>query len=90
MNTYKGVSLVLVNTEKGGKIFDEVAKQGTCYTVDVQKIIQEPLVRAGKQADKSEEFWENFVNKGYEYAIKKQYGIFYEIKYFIKKAINRN
>ena len=64
--------------------------QGTCYTVDVQKIIQEPLVRAGKQADKSEEFWENFVNKGYEYAIKKQYGIFYEIKYFIKKAINRN
>lgn len=89
MNTFNGISLVMVNTEKGSKVFNIIKDVGKCYPVEINKIIQPPLIKSEKKPIESDEFWNNFLNNGYEYAIKKHYGKFFELKYLLKKILGK-
>lgn len=89
MDTFNGVSLVMINTEKGKKIFNIIKDKGKYYPIEINKIIQPPLIKAGKKPIKSDEFWDNYLDYNYEYAIKKYYGRFFELKYFLKKILGK-
>lgn len=90
VDTFDGVSLALLNTETGKKLFMEASKNAVIYPVDIKKIMQPPLSGPGKASSHSEEFWDNYRKYGYEYAVKQQYGKFFVEKYFIKKILHKN
>lgn len=90
-----GISLVLLNTEKGICEFNEI-KAGA-HTIEVvrDKCIQKPLLSAPKKPDDFDLFWNAYRNDGYVAATRKftrkyiaetRYGVF---KGKIKKAIKK-
>lgn len=89
MNTFNGVSLALLNSEKGKQLFEKAAQNGDIYPVNLEKIMQPPLTAPGKKSARSDIFWQNYQAKGYEYAVKQQYGKDFSLKYFIKKLLHK-
>ena len=87
----KGVSLVLVNTCKGEKLFDEVKESFTCskQTMEQAKKRQLNLRQPSPKGCKRDEFWGDFCNRGIEYVLKKYttYGLWVRVKRTIKKFI---
>lgn len=90
MPTFDGVSLAIVNSEKGKQLFMEVSENAEIYPVDIEKIKQPPMIAPAEAAKYSETFWKNYKQKGYEYAVKQQYGKLCVVKYFIKKILHKN
>lgn len=88
MPTFEGVSLAMVNTENGMELFIEASKNAEIYPIDdIEKILQPPMMKPGKTSKNSESFWNDYKHKGYEYAVKRQYGKLCVAKYYIKKFL---
>lgn len=89
MDDNKGVSLVLVNSEKGQNLFDSI--KDTIYfeesnkTECLQHNLREPTPLPPNRA----KFWEDYEKKGFNYVARKYtpYGLKYRIKRFVKKAV---
>lgn len=90
MKTFAGVSLAILNSEKGKQLFMEVSENARIYPVDIEKIKQPPMIAPGKTSKHSEMFWKNYKQNGYEYAVKQQCGKLCIVKYFIKKILHKN
>ncbi|MBQ8616123.1 MAG: Coenzyme F420 hydrogenase/dehydrogenase, beta subunit C-terminal domain [Clostridia bacterium] len=88
-DTYKGVSLVMVNSEKGEALFEAASKSCECHSIDVRKILQPPMCKPSGPSARRKDFWETYEKHGYEKAIQKTFGITYSLKHDIKKAIAR-
>lgn len=74
-NDNKGVSLLLVNSEKGAKIFDSCKKDIGCVDCDLQKSAK-PNPNLYMPSPKPEDenlFWDNYKKLGFEKALKKCY-----------------
>lgn len=69
-----GTSLILIHTETGQKLFDEISDQMEVRESTVQDCIQENLVRPVKHSKKRNAFWRDYREKGIEY-VSKKYGI---------------
>lgn len=84
-----GVSMVLVNTDKGKRFFEEV--EGTRIKVDLDKAKQPQLRESTIRPKTREEFWKEYAAKGVEASLKKYGGIkrdsFKTVLYKLKKKI---
>lgn len=81
----KGVSLVLVNTEKGEQIFKDITKSLIIRESNIKDCMQRPLKEPSKPSQSRVEFWEDYKTHGYDYIIEKYAG--YNLKSIIKQNI---
>lgn len=86
----KGVSLVLVNSEKGKKIFSEISHRLIIKESCFEDCMQPCLKESCKKSNKVDLFWNDYDNKGFGHVAKKYgyYGFVGKIRRKIKK-INR-
>ena len=69
----KGVSLVLLNTQKGKEVFAEVEIDVDAREVEVEKSMQPNLMHPSEIDPLRKQFESDYVNKGFRYILK-QYG----------------
>ena len=67
----KGVSLVLVNSEKGKQLFSEAAKYMDIISCNVLNCLQPTLIKPSTPSANRELFWKNYWEKGFEATLKK-------------------
>ena len=70
----KGVSLILVNTEKGRKIFDAVKDRMTVIPAKLEDCLQPNLRHPSVIHPKRIAFEHDYQHKGFEYVMKKYCG----------------
>lgn len=71
----KGVSLLLVNTEKGRQLFSEIADQIHYLVTDTKHCLQHNLEYPSIISPLREEFEQNFISRGFVYCAKKYVNI---------------
>lgn len=69
-----GVSLLLINSEKGKEIFKELKEECKYKKCDVEKCLQHNLKQPTKRPQRQKEFWKDYEKHGYAYLAKK-YGL---------------
>lgn len=92
----KGVSLVLINTEKGRKIFNEVQDRMYIFHADIEDVLQPNLQRPTSVHPDRIQFEKEYVDKGFLY-VKKRWTyrlplkdrILIKLKGVIKKVVCR-
>lgn len=87
----KGVSLVIVNTEKGKSIQEKILSDLEYYVIDINDYMQPQLKGPNKRSKKVDAFWDDYLNNGFTY-IAKKYGtisFFDRVKGKIKRIILR-
>ena len=70
-NDNKGVSLIIINTEKGEKIFNDISKILDYKKSNKKDCLQPNLEHPSIFSDSTEDFWIDFNQKGIEYVMKK-------------------
>ncbi|TWH79379.1 coenzyme F420-reducing hydrogenase beta subunit [Sedimentibacter saalensis] len=70
----KGVSLCLVNTQKGKLIFDGIRESIESYEIKDTSYLQPQLCAPTSRNILSKDFWKDYKNKGYMYVVKKYTG----------------
>ena len=66
-----GVSLVLVHTEKGQRLFDEVRDKVLWFESDTADCLQKNLIAPTPAASGRTRFWKDYHEHGMDYMIKK-------------------
>lgn len=67
----KGVSLVLINTEKGRKLFKAVEDRMTIFPVKLEDCLQPNLQHPSVMNPKYEDFRLDYEKEGFEYVLRK-------------------
>lgn len=85
----KGVSLIIINTEKGKKIFDKIINQFDLKEMNVTECMQPNLKEPTKKPLDLKEFWNAFIYKSYKKVVKcyPKYSMKLKIKKKIKKIL---
>ena len=90
-NDDKGVSLVLINNEKGEKVFDLIKKDLIYQTSTVEKCMMSTMQRPFSKPEDREEFWDSYLKKDFDFMAKKygEYGLINAFKRSFKLGIGR-
>lgn len=80
-----GISLMLINTPKGAKIFNKIKSDLDIWESNTQDCLQPNLIKPTKCPENRERFWDEYYNMGFKF-IAKRYGG-YSIRRRIKKII---
>lgn len=85
----KGVSLILVNTNKARKIFDNLKENIGFFECNIEDCMQKNLEEPTEEPKDRNIFWEEYSKKGFKYIMKKYagYTIKNRIKFFVKNII---
>lgn len=85
----KGVSLILVNTEKGRKLFEAIKQDLNIIPANLADCLQPNLQHPSVIHPKREKFEHDYVSKGFEYVMKKygRSGWLKKVKKLIKKLM---
>lgn len=67
----KGVSLILINTEKGREIFDAIKNRMTVIPAKLENCMQPNLQHPSYPHPKCAEFEKDYAHKGFVYVMKK-------------------
>lgn len=67
-NDNKGVSLVLIQNEKGDKWFDEVNSNCVYLKVDVNNYLQQPFIKPYDRPEDRDAFWKIYEERGLTFA----------------------
>ena len=67
----KGVSLILINTEKGRELFDKVKDRMTVIPARLEDCMQPNLRQPSKISPLATAFERDYERRGFEYALKK-------------------
>lgn len=67
----KGVSLIIINTDKGKNCFENIKKEIDYIEAELDSCLQPQLIGPVKKPKKYDKFWKDYHNKGYEYVLKK-------------------
>ena len=91
----KGISLTIINTTKGQKIFNEISNSLIIKKRNIEEAMDKnPQLRELLKInmDDRNEFWCNYKNKGFKYITNKYggYNNFGKLKNLIKKIIKKN
>ena len=70
-NDNKGVSLVIINTEKGKAAFEAVKENCTFQETKIEDSIQSPFVKPISRPQNRASFWDDYKNRKFSYIIKK-------------------
>lgn len=89
-NDGKGVSLVLINSDKGVSIFNKSKNELNYQEVVLDKCLQPTLLNSVKEPEDRIEFWEDYNNHGIEYVINKYTLPYKKSRQIIFKAFLRN
>lgn len=83
----KGVSLVLINDDKGVKAFDEIKDRIIWKETRLENSMQPPLKAPFPEPENREKFWNDYRNKSFDYIAKKYGGI--GLKYKIRSILSK-
>ena len=83
-NDNKGVSLVIVNNDKGAVVFENVKDNLVWKQTRIEDSMQPPLIAPFPKPESREQFWEDFRERKFEY-IAKKYGGYGTINKLRKK-----
>lgn len=85
----KGVSLVLLNSEKAIKIFEKIKDNCNYIESNIEECLQPQLIKPTKKAACQDEFWEDYNKYGIDYVMKKytSVGIKNRIISYIKRPL---
>lgn len=81
----KGVSLVLLNTEKGRKLFDAVQDRMNTIPAELDKCLQPNMQHPSEMHPLSDNFFSDYSQKGFKYVMWK-YGENYPPTFLRKKS----
>lgn len=70
----KGVSFVLINTEKGRRLFDRAREYLDCRTAKIDDTRQPQLYYPTPLSPVRQKFWKDYFSRGYRYVVKKYAG----------------
>lgn len=86
-NDNKGVSLVLINNDKGERIFEEVKSSIKWCPTKIEDSMQPPLIKAYSPPANREEFWNDMSRENFDIVAKKygNYSMINVIKWKIGK-----
>lgn len=87
----KGVSLVLINNEKGDRFFSSVKSTVRWKETKIEDSMQPSLIRSSSRPDRRERFWNDFKNKNFNYIAIKYggAGLRNRVKYNIRRLKRR-
>ncbi len=87
----KGVSLVLINNEKGAALFEQIKENITFKQTRIEDSMQPALVKASSPLIDRTHFWNDFYNKKFDYIARKygEYGCINKIKKKLKRLKNK-
>lgn len=87
----KGVSLILVNTPKGEKIFNNIREKFIVKESNISECLQPNLKKPSKKPENYNQFWSDYSVKGYKYVVKKYStgGVKFKVKKLIKKVLGK-
>ena len=87
----EGVSLVLVNSQKGLDYFNKIRNEMRIIEINnICEVMQPPLKEPSKQSSRRDKFWKTYHDKGYLEAVYSCMGKNYFLKYNIKKLLHIN
>lgn len=89
MDDDKGISLVMVNNEKGHELFEKIKDYVICQRTRIEDSMQKPLIEPYNEPLERNQFWIDFEQKSFGY-IAKQYGgdsTMNKFKHFIKHKL---
>ena len=67
----RGISLLLINTQKGEEIFNEIKQSLEYFPVDLKNALQPNLIRPSEIHPLRDQFERDYVRKGFKYVYKK-------------------
>ncbi len=70
----KGVSLVLINNDRGNELFEKVKKDLQWKLTKIEYSMQPPLIAPFSKPRSREKFWRNYNKKGFKYVVKRYEG----------------
>ncbi|MEG1619752.1 MAG: Coenzyme F420 hydrogenase/dehydrogenase, beta subunit C-terminal domain [Eubacterium sp.] len=87
----KGISLVLINTYKGQKLFENLKTHVHYRKSNFQDCMQPQLEHPVIKSPKRDIFWKDYYEYGYEHILRKyiDYGVKGNFKIFVKKILNK-
>lgn len=94
-NDKKGVSIVIVNTDKGINIFNSIKEKLFYMETKLEKSLQPNLIAPSKKPQNYNKFWQEYFNNGYKSAFQKfamhskSYEIKRKAKNFILKTLKK-
>jgi hypothetical protein len=90
-NDDKGVSLVLLNTEKGKQLFEKASKCLEIQAVDIDDCLQPNLQHPSKIHPKRSQFEEDYKKHGFRYVFNKygEAGWRFKVRRKLKSIINK-
>ena len=90
----KGLSLVLVNTEKGRKLWEAVQMDVDAFPAKLEDCIQTRMQFPTPASQKRADFERDYANKGFEYVYNKKYNkpkfidrIYFKLKTIVNRII---
>lgn len=83
----KGVSLVLINNDKGKEVFNSIIDRVKWKETKLEDSMQPPLIAPYPEPQKRKNFWSDFENRNFNYIVNKYGGT--GIKNKIKNALRR-
>lgn len=83
----KGVSIVLINTELGVELFENIKDKLIFQKTKIEDSLQQPLIAPFTKPHTREQFWDDFKTKNFTYIAKKygNYGKINKLKDLSKK-----
>lgn len=87
----KGVSLILVNTEKGRQLFDAAKQDLNYFPAELENVLQTHLRKPSDIHPQRDAFEKDYIKHGMEHAFKKfaLMGWKYNIHVFLRKVKNK-
>lgn len=87
----KGVSLVLLNTEKGCKLFEAAKDKMNTFSANLEDCLQPNMIHPSEMHSNRDALEEDYVNYGFKYVMCKYDNLGWkkQFKYKLRKIINR-
>ncbi len=88
-NDNKGVSLVLINTEKGNKLFQNTISDLDIVQTKIEDSLQPALLKPFSKPKERDTFWKDFKEQQFEYIAKKYGGYETGVKKLIHRTLSK-
>lgn len=84
----KGVSIAIINTKKGEKLFSEIKNDINFESTTIENSLQEPLVKSYKKPRNRDKFWKDYKNKSLNRILNKyaKHGLKWKFINFLRKV----